>query len=73
MEINERLRALREDHDKTLTDVAEYLGTTYQYYQKYEKGKHEVPVRVIKRLCLYYNVSADYILDLPPTLEKPSR
>ena len=64
MEIHERLRELREDHDKTLTEIADVLNTSYQYYQKYEKGKHEVPGRVIKILSEYYQVSADYILGL---------
>ena len=71
MEIHERLRELREDHDKTLAEIAEVLNTSYQYYQKYEKGKHEIPARVIKKLCAYYSVSADYILDLPKGLDWP--
>ena len=71
MEINEIVKSLREDNDKTLTEIAEYLGTSYQYYQKYERGKHEIPVRIIKKLCIYYNVSADYVLGLPKGLDWP--
>ena len=39
-----RLRDLREDHDMTLQDVAKILGTTLQYYQKYESGVRPIPV-----------------------------
>ena len=39
MAIYTRLKDLREDADKTQSDVARYLGTTAQYYGKYEKGE----------------------------------
>ena len=55
---------LREDHDKTQREIAEYLGTTQQVYSRYEKGENEIPVRHIISLCKYYNVTADYILGL---------
>ena len=38
MAIYTRLKDLREDADKTQSDVARYLGTTAQYYGKYEKA-----------------------------------
>lgn len=71
MDINDRLKELREDADKTITEIANVLGTSYQYYQKYEKGKHEIPTRHIKKLAVYYGVSADYILGLPKGLKWP--
>lgn len=37
MSFYQRIRDLREDADKTQTDLAAYLGTTAQYYGKYEK------------------------------------
>ena len=71
MEINERLKQLREDKDKTLTEIANVLGTSYQYYQKYEKGKHPLPIQHLYTLCAYYGVSADYVLGLPRGLAWP--
>lgn len=71
MDINDKLKALREDADKTIAEIASILGTSYQYYQKYEKGKHEVPTRHIIKLCEFYGVSADYILGLPKGLAWP--
>ena len=38
MAFYQRIRDLREDADKTQTEIAAYLGTTAQYYGKYEKG-----------------------------------
>lgn len=71
MEINEKIRALRQDNDLTLKEIADIIGTSYQYYQKYEKGKHPIPSQHIKRLCEFYQVSADYILGLPKGLAWP--
>jgi len=60
-----RLRSLREDADKTQTEIAQILGTTQQYYSSYESGKRPLPVDRLYILCEYYKVSADYILGLP--------
>ncbi len=62
----EKLRALREDNDLTQQYVADYLGTSQTMYARYERGANEMPVRHLKKLCLLYNVSADYILDTVP-------
>lgn len=70
MELHEKLKGLREDHDLTLKDIADVLNTSYQYYQKYEKGLHPIPVHHLKTLCLFYKVSADDLLDLPKGLHK---
>lgn len=59
-----RLRDLREDHDMTLEQVAELLGTSYQYYQKYEKGKQDIPLERVIILAKHYHVSIDYIVGL---------
>ena len=44
-----RIRDLREDNDLTQKTVADYLGTTTQYYGRYEQGQIEIPFeRAIK-------------------------
>lgn len=59
-----RIRELREDNDKTQKEVAEYLGTPYQYYAVYEKGTSEISFERAIMLAKYYNVSLDYIAGL---------
>lgn len=61
----EILRELREDRDLTQSQVAQILGTTQQVYSRYERGINEMPVHHLRALCLYYHVSADYVLGLP--------
>jgi len=63
-EYYEILRELREDRDLKQADIAAVLGTTQQVYSRYENGVNEMPIRHLKTLCLYYRVSADYILGL---------
>ena len=58
------IRELREDRDFTQSDIAKVLGTTQQVYSRYEKGENEMPVRHIIKLCEFYKVSADYILNI---------
>ena len=59
-----RIRDLREDHDKTQQQIADYLGTLQTMYARYERGANELPIRHLIMLCKYYNVSADYVLGL---------
>lgn len=73
METWDIIRALREDHDKTQSEVADYLGIHQSVYSRYERNYHTLPIRHLKMLCLYYHVSADYILGLPDNLAYPKR
>ena len=60
----ERLRALREDNDLTQKQIADILGTSHTMYARYERGANELPIRHLKTLCLFYNISSDYILGI---------
>lgn len=63
-EYYEVFRDLREDADLTQKEMAAFLGTTQQVYSRYEKGINEMPIRHLKALCMYFGVSADYVLGL---------
>ena len=71
MQINERLKAIREDSDKTQEQAAQAANCTRRQYIRYEKGEQEMTISKLKALCLYYNISADYILGLPRGLDWP--
>ena len=62
MEPYQRLRDMREDHDLKQAEVAAHLGISQQYYQCYESGKNELPLRHGIALAKFYNVSLDYLL-----------
>ena len=59
-----KIRDLREDHDLTQQQVADYLGTSQTMYARYERGANELPIRHLIMLCKLYHVSSDYILGL---------
>lgn len=57
-----RLRDLREDCGLTQQQMAELIGTTFQYYQKYESGIRPIPVERLEIFADFYHTSTDYIL-----------
>ena len=62
MNDSERIRDLREDHDKTQAEIAEILGTSQTMYARYERGANELPIRHLLVLAYYYKVLTDYII-----------
>lgn len=64
MKYCKRIRDLREDNDKTQTDIARILNTSQTMYARYERGANELPIRHLITLAKYYNVTTDYILGL---------
>ena len=64
MEYVRILRDLREDADKTQTQIAEVLGTSQTMYARYERGANELPIHHLITLSKYYGVSTDYLLGL---------
>lgn len=71
MQIGDRIRELRIDRDMPQREIANILQTSQSYYSEYELNKRQLPIDHLKTLCLYYNVSADYILGLPRGLNWP--
>ena len=61
MNYTERIRALREDNDKTQTEIAEILKVGQKTYSDYELGKTRIPVDSLIILAKLYNVNMDYI------------
>ena len=61
MNYAERIRALREDADKTQSEIAGLLNVGQRTYCDYELGKSRIPVDSLIVLAEYYNVSMDYI------------
>lgn len=61
---NEILKALRQDHDLTQTDMATILHTSQRSVSHYESGKIEPPYNVLISYAKYFHVSTDYILGL---------
>lgn len=59
-----RCKVLRIDNDKKQRDLADYLGISQASYSDLENEVTELTAEYIIKLCKYYGVSADYILNL---------
>ena len=57
-----RLKDLREDKDKSQSDIAKILKITQQQYSLYETGLRLIPIDKLCILADYYKTSTDYIL-----------
>ena len=73
MTYQNRLKALREDHDLNQTKVAEVLNVSQITYSQYERGVRELKIEQLKMLCEFYGVSSDYVIGLPKDLDYPER
>ena len=60
-----RLKELREENKYTQQYVAEILNIRQNTYSQYENEKREIPIRALIVLAKLYDVSVDYILELP--------
>lgn len=67
MNFNERIRALREDDDKTQSDIAKIFNTTQRKISRLETGDSQPTLQDIEQYCLLFNKSADYILGFTNT------
>ena len=70
MQFYQRLRDVREDADKTQTEIASVLGTRQQQYARWESGAYQMPIEHYKTLARFYNVSLDYLAGLIDTPKK---
>lgn len=59
-----RLKELRKEKQKTQKELAETLKTTDDSIFSWEKGRSQPSIEMIRRMCKYFEVSADYLLGL---------
>lgn len=59
-----RLKDLREDHDLSQQNVADFLNMKQPQYSRYESGLRDIPTDILIRLAKFYKTSTDYILGL---------
>ncbi|MCL2862242.1 MAG: helix-turn-helix domain-containing protein [Firmicutes bacterium] len=57
-----RLRELREEKNLTQLQLAKELGFSRNTISQYETGTREPDIKTIKKLCDFFDVSADYLL-----------
>ena len=56
-----RIADLREDNDLTQKEVALFLGVHRSTYSKWENGDNNIPLLLLDKLAVKYDVSLEYI------------
>ncbi len=59
-----KLRELRETHNKTQRELADFLHIKQNTYSQYENGQRQIPINMLVSLAKFYGTSVDYILGL---------
>ncbi len=59
-----RLKLLREEKELKQYDLANLLNIDNTTYSGWETGKDTITLRNLNKLCNYYDVSIDYLLNL---------
>ena len=65
-----RIRELREEKNITQTDISKFLECSQRVYSDYERGKLDVPTRILVGLAKYHGVSIDYLLNQTSNKER---
>ena len=70
LSFGEKIRNLREDQDINQSQLGKAVNMTQRKISYIECGKCEPSLDDIKSFCRYFQVSADYLLELPETYRK---
>lgn len=57
-----KLKELRKERHLTQKEVADKIGLTKNALGNYEQGIREPSLEILKNLCDFYDVTADYLI-----------
>ena len=60
----EKIKNLREDRDLTQGQLGKLVNMTQRKISYIENDKYEPSIDDIRAFCLFFNVSADFLLEL---------
>lgn len=69
----EKIRAFREDMNMTQAELGNAVDMTQRKVSYLERDKYSPNVEDTRALCMFFKVSADYLLDLDEGLSYPKR
>lgn len=65
LSLGEKIKNLREDRDLTQAELGKQLNMTQRKISYIENNKYEPSIEDIREICMFFNISADNLLDLP--------
>ena len=63
MNYGQKIRELREEKDLRLYDIAKVIDIEPDAYGLYEREYTTIPLKHLNTICVYFNVSLDYIFN----------
>ncbi len=73
MHFGEKVRYLREEQNISQTELGKALNMTQRKVSYIECGKYEPSIEDIVSICTFFDVSADYLLNIPKGKQYPER
>lgn len=64
MELLHRIKELRIEAQLTQKELAQLLNVSQNTYSQYENGKRQIPIEILIKLAVHYEVPTDYILNI---------
>lgn len=71
MTIGEKIKQLREEKGINQTEMGKRLQMTQRKISYLERNTSEPSTEDIRSICLFFNISADYLLNLPKNMNYP--
>lgn len=68
--IGNKIKQLRIKEGLTQAYLAKVVKTSQEVIAGYEKGSISIPVTIIKKIADFFNVSVDYLIAKPGSLEE---
>lgn len=66
---NEKIKELRKSRKLNQKQMGEKLNLSQKQISHLETGRNEPDIKTIREYCIYFNVSANYLLDLVEEIE----
>lgn len=70
---SEKIKLLREEKELSQTALGKAVNMTQRKVSYLENNTYEPSMEDIKALCLYFHISADYLLGFPKSLPFPRK
>ncbi len=71
MSFGSRLKEIRNDKGVSQKDVAEHLGVSITSISQYESDSRFPNEDMLRRICIYYKITSDYLLGLTDVKHAP--
>lgn len=71
MTIGEKIKKLRKEKGINQTELGKELQMTQRKLSYLENNTSDPSTEDIRNICIYFNISADYLLNLPKNMNYP--